>query len=42
METDDMLTLGVVGLVLWLLLRSKAPVEEPPEEVVTSDIVYDF
>lgn len=45
MESEDLMAIGVVGLVLWLLLRKPqvAPVAETPlEEVVTSDIVYDF
>ncbi len=40
METDDILALGVVGLIVWLLLRPKP--EPPLEEVVTSEIRYDF
>ncbi len=38
METNDILALGVVGLIVWLLLRQKS---EPSEEQVTSTIEYE-
>ena len=38
LETNDILALGVVGLIVWLLLRQKP---EPPEEQVTSTIEYE-
>lgn len=44
METEDMVTVGVVGLILYLLLRAKAKVEAfapyEPTESVTSTITY--
>lgn len=44
METQDIVTVGVVGLILYLVLKPKAKVETfppyVPEEVVTSTITY--
>ena len=49
METEDLLAIGVVGLIVWLLMRAKtAPVSSgtlnpdgTPVEVVTSTISYE-
>ena len=48
METEDILAIGVVGLIVWLLMRAKtAPAaagalnpDGTPVEVVTSTISY--
>lgn len=46
MEMEDVLTLGMVGLLIWLLLRKKAqpvsPIEHPLVEQVTSTIEYEL
>lgn len=46
MDNQDMLALGVVGLMLWLLLRSRQqvtttnPGQKVASEIVTSNITY--
>lgn len=42
LDRDDMIALGVVGLIVWLLMRSKAGEDQTQDgqEVVTSRIEY--